>query len=80
MTPEEIRQRLEKLDPDLVLDVPMPTAGELKEHFRAMQAEARTPAYKARVYDRIAIWCEQTEIRLIAYRRFMAKGQYSTDT
>lgn len=78
MTPEETRRRLVALDVDQELpesDREL-TFGELKEHFYAMQAEARTPAYIARVHDRMTFWFEQTEIRLITYRRFMAKGQY----
>lgn len=77
---EEARERLAALDIDQELPVPGPdlTVREHKEHFYVMQARLLSPAYKAQVYDRISIWCEQAELRLIAYRQFMAKGQYYT--
>lgn len=74
---EEARERLAALDIDQKLPVPGPdlTLREHKEHFYAMQARLLSPAYKARVYDRISIWCEQTEIHLLNYRRFIAGGR-----
>lgn len=65
MDKEEIRRRLDKL----------PTADEIKAHFYAMQAEARTPRNIAQVYARFYLEHEKAEIGLTNYRRFFAGGR-----
>ena len=67
MTPEEICRRLASMD--------VMTAGEIKEHFYAMQAETLTPEYGEKVHARLSVeFIERTEIRLMNYRRFFAGG------
>lgn len=65
MTPEELHRRLENLDP---------TVGEIREHFYAMQAETQSPAYRAKVYARLEIEYQRSEIGLTNYHRFIAGG------